>query len=471
MGQRRSTANPARWVAQMLPAMALALAACDSTPAPKLPKSDVSCLPAPLKPNPKAAGGYQVYLDRSFSMSGYVQPGFGPIALADLLNLLKSSGESRNLPVTYSAFGKKIAPLANAAAAQAFTAPAAYGCDTNGACDNQESLIDQTLEDISANGDDRLSVVVTDLWLDNKSFRGTIDVALGNPLRKILDEGKAIGVLGIDAPYAGSVYDVPHVGKYAGATRRPLFVLLIGSIDEVTNTYRLLASRSPLMRGDVARYALFTAAPFTEAVSPEFKVSGGGIARGVVFRDAERSPEFRMNVATAIARHGVIKATVAATPDGGTELRPGLQWNGELRATSHWWRLADNANLKQCSAGMWNPAARAPDPWKRMPENDMAAAFALDDGTSMSLSVPGHYFMLGELSVKNLYPNPSSRWMEEWSLGDDEATVKAFVASRPIQFKALKLASIAKLMNDELVSLEKEARPVVRFPLVVTMHP
>ena len=110
-------------------------------------------------------------------------------------------------------------------------------------------------------GDDQtLSIVITDLWLDNKSFSGSPQVALGQPLRAALQNGLAIGVIGIMSPFEGAVYDIPEVGTYRGAKELPLYVLAIGPEEDVSSLQIALSeSASPSFSKQAMRHSLFSA--------------------------------------------------------------------------------------------------------------------------------------------------------------------------------------------------------------------
>ena len=49
--------------------------------------------------------------------------------------------------------------------------------------------------------------------------------------------GKAIGLLGVRAPFRGLLYDLPSGSRYGGATSRPVFLLLVGSREKILEFY------------------------------------------------------------------------------------------------------------------------------------------------------------------------------------------------------------------------------------------
>src|ERR1051325_6614944 len=135
--------------------------------------------------------------------------------------------------------------------------PGPYNCR---GCDNQESRIDSVLNEIARPGAGRLDILITDLWLDNRSFVGSAQVALGVPLQKILRQGRSIGVIGINAPFSGPVYDIPGAPTYMGARERPLFVVMVGDVDRIRALRAaLLQSRSPALQEGRVEFALFSA--------------------------------------------------------------------------------------------------------------------------------------------------------------------------------------------------------------------
>ena len=109
-------------------------------------------------------------------------------------------------------------------------------------CGFQESRLDAVLAKLATPESRELfNVVITDLWLDNSELVGSSRLALQGPIRSILADGRAIGVLGVAAPYSSQVYDIPNASGTATipagrVEQRPVFALLIGPLARLSRS-------------------------------------------------------------------------------------------------------------------------------------------------------------------------------------------------------------------------------------------
>lgn len=422
-----------------------------------------SCLPPEvlklrLAERPRAAPGTRVYIDGSQSMSGYLAPSLGRRRpLADLLTLIAREGGTTT---EYFSFGREIQPIEAGRAVEAYSTPAPYNCSN---CDNQESRIDAVLGEIAAKEDVGLAVVITDLWLDNRSFAGNPQVALGGPLQEILRKGHSIGVIGIQAPFAGPVYDVPGFGTYRGAKERPLFILAIGDDERILalrNRFR--QSGSPALEN--TRFALFSSKDSDASAPPPLHVTGGGGVTGHSVLGPGRLanvPQYAMSLDTARARQGTIRASI----DLGERVRDGFVWHGPIDARAQAWKLSQPADLDQCNPDTWRRFATLQRVW-RQGASDGEAIFELTSNIGQTLVPPGTYFVLAEVGTSGLaVPNPDAAWMREWSISSEGA--QALAAERSEAFKALDLASFAELMERQLADQLKDGRVMRRLGFVI----
>lgn len=449
MGEGRRT-NRATTSAMLFGCLAAtaALSGCRGTPAANNQTIAASgpCLPPTVAGEAAAApqaGRAQVYIDRSQSMSGYVDPQLGRSqALADLLRLLERQLPTIVASAEYRAFGAEVGEPLPPNELALFSAPAAYNCR---ACDNQESHIDTVLDAIARAPANAMHLVVTDLWLDNRSFRGSDEVALGEPLREILRSGRTIGLVGIRAPFRGPVYNVPGVGTYRDAQERPLFLVMVGPPESLALVHRRLAeSQSPALAPDRLRFSLYGAAASDPPREPGVAARGRGAAPFVVIRAANfrEEPQFRLALDHAEQGRGALEGTFGWAPQVQSTV-----WQGDLIERTRVWRLQGEDMLGECRAGTWVELPSLRGTWRPADEAGRFR-FSVDHRLGDRLTAPGTYYLLAELGVRGLtVPNPQTSWMEEWSLSPGDAA--AFVQQRPAAFKALNLGRFRTILDEE----------------------
>lgn len=472
----KSCSSPRDWwpfarTATVLAALLLATSGCDDV------VSDGStaagdCVPEaarPAKAPPKSAPlrSLHVYIDGSQSMAGYVRPGVG-IAnpMADLLRLLSRYGDGQGVPAAFAAFGREIVEIDPDTAVDRYSREATYTCT---GCDKNESRIDNVLEASARAQGGSLTLIATDLWLDNQSFAGSPEVALGGPLQDILRQGRAIGIIGLSAPFNGAVYGVPGVGTHRLAGERPLFLIVLGSPSDVLRLKEaLFTSQSPIFSKERAHFALYS----TQWHVPDVAHAGVGAQGGGVQRDnvlgpdvLPRVPQFKIERSLAADQQGRVVASVnqdAVLPDG-------LVWKGPVRATARVWQLSSGADLGTCAAGIWREMGGLPSAWQKPLRATDPPRFALGADAASDLPPDNAYYVLGELGTSSLsVPNPQSAWLREWSLAPDDAA--SFAAGAPTNFKALNLASLAALMEQEVARQTSKGVLTNRFGFVARIE-
>lgn len=449
MGESRRMTTAAR-AAVLIVCLAAtgALSSCrDKSSGNKQTKAPTtSCLPL-AGPNEAAAvqqaARAQVYIDRSQSMSGYVNPQLGRSqALADLLRLLERQLPSIASSAEYRAFGADVGEPLQPSELALFSAPATYNCLS---CDNQESHIDEVLDEIVRAPADSMHLVVTDLWLDNRSFRGSDEVALGEPLRDILRSGRAVGLIGIRAPFRGPIYNVPGVGTYQDAQERPLFLLMVGPPEGLASVHRrLVESQSPALAPDRLRFSLYSATASDPPRERGVVARGRGAAPFVATRAGglRDEPQFRLALDHAEQGRGSLEGTFSWAPQAQSNV-----WQGDPIQHTRVWRLQSEDMLNECRAGTWVELPPLPGTW-RPAEESGRFRFSVDHRLGDRLTAPGTYYLLPELGVRGItVPNPQTSWMEEWSLSPNDAA--SFVQQRPTEFKALNLGRFRTILDEE----------------------
>jgi hypothetical protein len=411
-----------------------------------LPQSVSSALAADAVVPHSGPSPIHGYLDGSGSMAGYIAGSTSDVRpLGDLIEIVNQTAVSRGSSAQFFAFGARIAVIPGGPAGAArYATMAAYTCK---GCDNKESHIDAVLRQIALGNPNLLNVVVTDFWLDNKSFAGSPQVALGGPLTNLLKQGRSIGVLGLRAPFKGRIYDFPKGGPYADATERPLFVLLIGPASDVAAMYAaLVESNSPAFRSDLRRYSVFSTQIGNAWVSARTLAPvGGGVSRSAVIPPEwlQGVQQFVLHLDTARVQHGRVEGVF----DASAGVRNNAVWSGALKASTQVWRLSNRGALRACPRNAWVEIAPLSGAW--FPAGRATARFTLSPKTGSGLIPGGAYLVAGFLGVRRLQvPNPADAWMRDWSFSAvDEQSVRA---RHPRFFPTLNLADLATSMEAAL---------------------
>jgi hypothetical protein len=398
-----------------------------------------------------AKGPMRVFWDGSESIAGYVDGATDSVRpLGDLQPLLASHAREAGVQAQWLRFGERITPLPSGSG---LASTGFYRCGRQANCDNQESRIDSVLTRIADRTGPGLDVVVTDLWLSNTAFQGSAEIALGQPIRAVLAKGKSIGVIGLRAPYAGPVYDVPGVGTHSGAHERPLFILLVGSRTEVLAAYRTLSrSGSPALSGDRSKFALFTPEPATAwlGASAPVQTTGDIAAQRLIDGDqSEALPQVRVSLDQLRTGQASLRIPVVAD----ARILPGAVWRGKLGGQTQVWRRAGG-----CGAGAWESQPALSGAWR--PDGPDGATFTLDARSTAALVAGSDYLIQGQLTTNNFTAAPpETKWMRDWSVSPDRA--RAVSAASPAFFPTLNLAAFAEQLEAGL----RETTPPQGLPL------
>lgn len=407
---------------------------------------------------PEAAGPITVYWDGSESIAGYADGSTDSVRpLGDAYALLNTYAQRTSRPVSWLRFGEQIAPIAEPGLT---SAAAFYRC---AGCDKLESRIDTVLDRIAQRKGPGLDVVVSDFWLSNQSLRSSAEIGLGQPLREILRQGRSVGVIGLKAPYAGPVFDVPAVGVYQGARKRPLLIMLVGSRREVLVARQtLLGSGSPAFED--SQFTLFTrepAQPWLGAAPPMTTTPEVTRPRLISGDKAQALPQLRFSLEAMTKA----KASVVVPVKTGARIIPNAVWRGALGGATRVWRHQPGAS---CAARWIEEPPLPPSAWRKAPGD--AVKLVLDKDSTQRLVPGGDYLIQAELFSRNLsLRSPETAWLYAWSLAPDAAP--SLVASRPDFFPTLNLAALTQQLEGGVRDTSPQGLPLAVTAMVVRVDP
>lgn len=451
-------------------AAVFALAACDSG------QMTQTCAPgdAPMAltaSSEEATGPITAYWDGSESLAGYIDGANANLhPLADIQRLINDHARDGGFEISWKRFGSKITALpANGDPSTV----AFYRCGRSADCDNQESRLDEVLNKIADDRSPGLRIIVSDLWLSTSAFRGSTEVAIGGPLRRILagadgKDQRSIGVIGIRAPYSGPVYEVPNVGTHRGARERPLFVLLVGTRKEVLTGYRSLTrAGSPAFAENRIYFSWFGPDPANDWMGdlPQAELRGSAIP-ATILSEPER-PIRQIEVSLKDLQSN--KASVRVSVDPTARLLPGAVWEGQPNGFTRVWRRKS----KGCGSGAWEAMPDLQGAWRsnKDAEGKINATFTLDRSAAEGL-LPGHtYLVTASYTTKTITRNSdATRWMRDWSVSPEQSA--GVSARNPAFFPALNLAELAVILEQGTQDQQpKGGRPLATVGLILNTKP
>ena len=435
--------------------------------------SDNALVPARCLPGaPPVAGerldpveALDIYLDVSQSSTNFGRAR-GESAyrnlVAWLVDLRGEFGEARSY-----GFAERIAEIDD----DVFVGAARGDANPCRACGLQESRLDDVLAAIaSPDARGSLAVVMTDLWLDNSDLIGSARLALQRPIRSILADGRAIGVLGVTASYSGQVYDLPESSgrssiRAGRVEQRPVFTLVIGPPDQVVEIERRITGEVFMNAAAAERHfslfspVLSTSGPVEHRLQPR----SAGVRRDWVLAvEGADIPGFlidRRTVDPLLSEDADLgPALVAPIAEAG---HPGAPKPADYELALDAWTLVPPEPSVACNDGAWLPidVGRA---FEQFTDTEARPAIALDAAHPDLLAIrPGEIaFVRYHAAVAALQQGgPATSWLDDWSF--DESEARDLAADPPPFFPTLNLSEFGRILEiamGELVAGEAVAR-------------
>ncbi len=418
------------------------------------------------------ASAATIYVDRSASMVGYLRGAdqFDK-PLQDLLGNLPVVIKQAGASSSFRGFGRTVSePMADGSAS--FQNTASYSCAKRVNCESAESHLDQVLTSIAANRGE-MAIVLSDLWYDNSAEQTSGLTALHEPLTRILQDGRAVMLYGIEAPFDGAVYDIPSGPKDQTSIRfrgkHPLYMLAVGSKADVLEFDRQLANSGSkgiaegLINKKIQK-SLFTVDP--GPLSPAAKAPLEKIAHPRV-----KSTIFESHIGLAIQQFVLTgglptKPGAAAVPaprwtaPKDSDFLPNAVWRGELAASVNLYQRQND----KCLPTSWIKQ----NPLVDKQRVDGQFVYALNPGKLAGrMGQKGVYMLSGQIErVSVASPNSANDWMRAWSLAPEAA---AAAAKKPgALFPTLNLSEVARIMENALaVAAERNGGGIVGFSVLV----
>lgn len=416
-----------------------------------------------------------IYVDGSGSMIGYIDGGsFNEKPFVDIISSVPQTLSQNGFKTQFFSFGTNVhGPIKNGVAS--LQNRNFYNCKSDGVkCDNDKTNLEIVFDKI-ANDDKGLSVIISDLWFDDKDNPTTGLVALEPHIYKILQTGRAIGIYGISSPFKGTIYGVPSADgslrnvEYNG--HHPLYMVVVGSPSELGKFYdsfknsgsNYLANN---MSNGAIKYNMFALSPSNPSAKTVEKLSKGNDPRVMenVFEPTEG-----VNIQQFIMQFKAPPANAAIEEpkwSGPSEnvFYKGALWQGQLEGQTVIRKRLNN-KCKGETRG-WLPPIIVKNGWNN--EGDKLSAELDPKNLIGNMGHKGVYMVSFEIVRKNLTPNnPQTEWTRgEWNLDPK----KFSYPNKSNMFPTLYLSEFSRLMEDTLgEAVQKEQAPITGTSFMVNV--
>ncbi len=184
----------------------------------------------------------KIYIDKTLSMQGFVN-----VSGSEYVRVLRrisyvAQNAWANSSSDYYGFGKKVEekPFSNN---NAKAAEKANFYPTKPPDYLQNALIQTAIPSLDNNSKDQIAIIITDLYQE----KAEID-DVKNPLINYIQQGYAVGILGIKSKFKGTIYDIgtvtegqkPQEITCDEVCQHPFYVILIGKYNNIKNFYDAL---------------------------------------------------------------------------------------------------------------------------------------------------------------------------------------------------------------------------------------
>jgi len=401
-------------------------------------------IPTIVSSDEKLKNPVYVFYDSSLSMTGFTRSQdeetniFRPI-----INELQQISQSLGTETIYNTFGSRFETI-DENRASLVTTESFYTCTQSAqACvkKDKKNDIHKVLNGVTRDIDSTY-IIVTDLFLSTSETLGKNSKKIKNPLRKIFNSGKSIGIFGVSSSFNGKISGIPTEGglgsaSYSSATTRPFYIIVIGSGENVDfvkkklvknekykDSYKFLMVTSNVVSKnlntieDLTKDNLINVNPESEGYKIEY--------------DENNVPTFRFK----ISRKAIKKLKFEINNDD--FIIPGSNGVSEYNIEQQLWSLRDPSCKKQ----NWGKATVKD--FINVDSNNKTH-LSLDFFNDKKIKWGYRYFILANIYTKK-NGTSSQDDFEEWNLTADSAA--SYLQQEPKFFKTLNLMNLIKMFND-----------------------
>lgn len=447
----------------------------DCSAIPGNEKLFATCLPAEVegvRANssvvPRNPGAVDVYLDASGGMAGYAAA--QPNIIGNLATLSRTFTQSslydagERGKVTFRRFGNyrfdSVEPEAPALIEDpaVFARPQAYNEEVT----NIDDLLKWVVHE-RASGEAPLSVIVTDLMLDNPEAVDQFEASVGGALRTMIIEDKlALGIMAVRVPFQGNIY-VGSSTIPVDLQDRPLVIMMLGDPYQVRSYYEYLST------SEIAPFSVDT--PVSNRAFALFGLEAGSIVLGEpesmgLARAFSRLPS-RTRIPGADGIRSVRYDHSEAVPgdDVGMVLR--VQANAGVEDyevignepiyAARLWKLDERRFPDGCADGTsWIDMGGLPSSGWKVSDQEVTYRLTSDIMEQAGLDDDGLYLVHLIAGQQGVVENhPAADWMREWSMDNGEITQRLSRAGNAKRIGVPGLEPLRRILLTELTMPER----------------
>jgi hypothetical protein len=387
-----------------------------------------------------------VWYDASLSMSGFTKSQteevnlFGPI-----INSLQQASQSLGTETSYNTFGSRFQTI-DENRASLVTTQEFYKCNQSAqACVAKDRIngLSKVLGVAKKNMGSTI-IIVTDLFVSTSETLAKNAERIKKPLREIFNNGQSVGIFGVSSSYNGKIAGIPNedglgFATYSKATKRPFYIIVIGSGENINFIEEKLTKNQKLQDAiaenpDTYKFTMITSNVIFENLNTNKKIEAKNLtnissqSEGYKFEYEDNLPTYEFITS---------KKKFKLEFNNSDFIVAGSNGVAEYKIEEQLWSLRGSCkkNTK----------------WGKSKRENLVNQIITDDTLTLNffedtkLKWGYRWFMLANIYTAR---NGSSTQDEfkDWDLTDSDAA--SHVKSDPKTFKTLNLMNIIKMIDD-----------------------
>ena len=418
-------------------------------------KSYAACLPTGFKQpdiplntsvNENLKDKVHVWYDASLSMSGFTKSQsdevnlFGPI-----LNSLQQASQSLGTETSYNTFGSRFQTI-DENRASLVTTQEFYKCTQSAqACVKKDRIngLSKVLSVAKKNTDSTV-IIVTDLFVSTSETLAKNAERIKKPLREIFNNGQSVGIFGVSSSYNGKISGIPTEDglgyvTYSKATKRPFYIIVIGSGENINFIEDKLKKNQKLQDAiaenpDTYKFTMITSNVISENLNTNKKVKDKDL---INISSQSEGYKFKYKDNLPIYEFITSKNNFELKFNNSDFIVPGSNGVAKYKIEEHLWSLRG--------------ACKKNDKWGKSKRENLVEPVITDETLTLKffedtkLKWGYRWFMLANVYTAR---NGSSTQDEfkDWDLTDSDAA--NHMQSDPKLFKTLNLMNIIEMIDD-----------------------
>jgi len=387
-----------------------------------------------------------VWYDASLSMSGFTKSQseevnlFGPI-----LNSLQQASQSLGTETSYNTFGSRFQTI-DENRASLVTTQEFYKCTQSAqACVKKDRIngLSKVLSVAKKNTDSTI-IIVTDLFVSTSETLAKNAERIKKPLREIFNNGQSVGIFGVSSSYNGKISGIPTEDglgyvTYSKATKRPFYIIVIGSGENIKFIEEKLKKNQKLQDAiaenpDTYKFTMITSNVISENLNINKKVKDKDL---INISSQSEGYKFKYKDNLPIYEFITSKNNFELKFNNSDFIVPGSNGVAKYKIEEHLWSLRG--------------ACKKNDKWGKSKRENLVEPVITDETLTLKffedtkLKWGYRWFMLANVyTAKN--GSSTQDEFKDWDLTDSDAA--NHMQSDPKLFKTLNLMNIIEMIDD-----------------------